>query len=334
MQRHVHRTITTCFLIAMMCYTTAHAQQIINISAGSNFYISNGTTVSFDSLVLTPSAGYNISGSNSITRSSSLTNTSPNTFVTRTYRPATALTAYSGSIGVYYQSSQLNSLNASQLQLNIYGAGDWSNYTSTTGSNFATASGLSNVSIGEVALASSLSPLPVRWQSVTIRQVNSLNEISFTTTGEQFCKQFTVQRSTDGRQWSDASGSIAPNNTPGSHTYRWIDSAVYTGIVHYRICQQSVDNAFSYSISVIARQSSTTSLTIFPNPAVDRLYIATGKTIAGVLVYNNIGQVQLNNTGIMAASHSLNVHPLPKGRYTVLVTFADGSTGTHAFIKQ
>jgi hypothetical protein len=333
MQRRLRLTLMACFIIALY-HLPASAQQIINISAGSNFYISNGTTVSFDSLVLTPSAGYNITGSNSITRSSSLTNTSPNTFVTRTYRPATALTAYSGSITLYYRTSELNALNASQLQLNIYGAGDWSNYTSSTGSNFATASGLSNVSIGEVALASSLSPLPVRWQSVTIRQVNGFNEISFTTTGEQFCKQYTVQRSTDGRQWSNASGNIAPYNTPGSHTYRWTDSAVYTSIVHYRICQQSVDNAFSYSISVIARQSSTTSLAIFPNPAVDRLYIATGKTIAGVLVYNNIGQVQLNITGIMAGGYSMNVHPLPKGRYTVLVTFADGSTGTHAFIKQ
>jgi type IX secretion system substrate protein len=324
MQRHVLRTITACVLIALY-FAPIKAQPIITVSSGSNFYISNGTTVSFDSLVLTPSAAYNITGTNSISRSTSITHTSPSAFVQRTFKPASPLNNYSGAIRIYYRTGELNALNASQLQINIYGASTWNNYTSTTGANYANVSGLSNITLGEIALASSLNPLPLQWLSINIRTVNEHNQVNWSTSDEVNCKHFIVQKSSDGRTWTDASHHIAANNTP--------DAANESGIVYYRIKQQSADNTSSYSIAIVARQNRTGAVVLYPNPATERLFIDAPKNIAVMRVYNQAGQIQLQEAGIIKPQHSMNVFPLPKGRYTVMITYTDGTGSTQSFIR-
>lgn len=75
-----------------------------------------------------------------------------------------------------------------------------------------------------------------------------------------------VERSEDGIHFS-AIGNVAAYNTLGRHRYSLADVQPLKGISYYRLKQTGLDGGFVYSnIIVINRNSSETSITVFPNP--------------------------------------------------------------------
>jgi hypothetical protein len=328
--------LTHCFLPLLIFTLQLSAQNIVTVSSGTNFYISSGTTVSFDSLVFTPSAAMNIAGANSITRSTTLVHSSPDPFVSRTFHFASTFGSYSGTITEYYATSELGIISQSQALVAVFGASNWSDYTSTTGSDFATAAGLSNISLNEIVLGSSLTPLAITTINVNAIPENNFNNISWTTTNESAAKTFFVQKSSDAIHWANVSQPISANDSLQSNNYSWNDHATSASIIYYRILQINKDDESVYSSIVTLKNSNDAQLVIFPNPVSSILFINSGnaKMITSVNLFSNDGKQISLAQNLNTTNCNLNTSSLLKGAYLISIIFADGTTTTKSFIKQ
>ena len=311
------------------------SQPVFSITGSSNFYISAGQTVSLDSLVLTPSAAYNMTSNNLLTHNSTLTHSSSTPSINLDYSFSTTLTGYSGAITVYYLTSELNSLSPATLQINAYGTG-WTNYAGTVGTNFAMVSGLTNISFKELSLASSSAPLPLVWLSVTATRQSGGVSVQWTTADESNVKDFQVQKSADGVVWSDPSAPQQALNTPGPNVYNWLDPSLQMGTQFYRILQTDDDGALTYSTIVVIGMAAGNAVQIYPNPVTSVLVVeatATGPGLTSVRIHDEQGRVVLQALTGGLRQYQANISGLARGFYTVVVDFADGSSVARTFVK-
>ncbi|HEY4147284.1 MAG TPA: T9SS type A sorting domain-containing protein [Chitinophagaceae bacterium] len=332
------RRITLLLFLTALRPACSFSQTIFSITGGSNFYIPSAQVVSLDSLVLTPSANYNITGSTVLTHNTSLTHSSSNLSINRAYSLSGTLSAYSGSIAVYYLSSELNTLSPSTLQVNAYST-HWTNYTSTNGTNMTTASGLSNISFNEVSLASSAAALPLSWLSASARRQGNTVEITWWTANEMNCKNYQVQKSGNGTDWVDAVGAIAAMNSAGPNKYVLADSFATTALCYYRIAESDIDDRYNYSgiMVVQAINGNENILITYPNPVTDVLTIATGNSgaeLKTIRISDAQGQIVFIANVAATRQYRAAIGQLATGLYTVLVSYSDGSTASRGFIKQ
>ncbi len=313
------------------------SQSFFYVSSGSNLFIGSGQTVSMDSLVFVPSAGYNITGLTSVAHNTTITNPSSNPYISRVYLFNGTLPAFSGSVSVYYQTSELNSLTPATLQVNAFGTTAWTSYVSTTGANFATASGLSAVTLTEITLASAALPLPLKWLSVNAFDNNGMNEVTWTTADEANCKNFQVYKSTDGSSWSAAGFPVAARNTEGPNDYSWNDSSITSGISYYRVRQSDYDNNYSYSSIVTVKSSGIFSVVIYPNPASSALSVAINNSslhFKQLRIYDGSGRLVRQETGGEDSHYLFNISGLASGAYQLMINLSDGTVSTKSFFKQ
>src|SRR5580704_3098200 len=284
--------LTHCFLPLLIFTLQLSAQNIVTISSGTDFYISTGTAVSFDSLVFTPSAAMDITGANSITKSATLVHSSPDPFVSRTFHFASTFNSYSGTITEYYMTSELGILTQSQTLVAVFGTSNWNDYTSTNGSNFATATSLSNISLNEIVLGSSLTPLAITTISVNAIPENNFNNIAWTTNNESAAKTFFVQKSNDAVHWTNVSQSISANDNSQTNNYSWNDYATSASIIYYRILQINKDDENVYSSIVTLKNGNDAQLVIFPNPVSSILFInsVNAQMITSVNLFSSDGK--------------------------------------------
>ncbi len=323
--------------VFLLTYPCVYSQGFFYVSSGSNLFISTGQALSMDSLVLVPSSGYNITGLNSVAHNTTITHPSSNPYISRVYLFVNTLPPYSGSVSIYYQTAELNSLNPSLLQVNAYGTGPWTNYVSTTGTNFATASGLSAVSLTEITLASSTAPLPLKWLSINAANVNGTNEVSWTTAEETNCKNYQVYKSLDDISWKEAGYPVAAFNTEGPNKYNWKDSATTAGISYYRIRESDLDNNYSYSVIVEVKSSGIFSIAIYPNPAGGALSVTINNSslyFKQLRIYDASGRLVSLETAPNASQYLINTSALAQGTYQLVINLSDGTTYTKTFFKQ
>jgi len=138
-----------------------------------DFYTTSGTSVSLSAndifhvngITLTPSSSFSLDGI-SITKNSSINNVvgTSATAASRFYLFSGNTNSFSGTIKVDYEDSELNGLNESSLEVNVYNGTGCTNVTSSTNdvsNNYVTSNSISGSSLKEIGLASSTTPLPV-----------------------------------------------------------------------------------------------------------------------------------------------------------------------------
>ncbi len=95
-----------------------------------------------------------------------------------------------------------------------------------------------------------------------------------------------------------------------------IDTVTY----HITICP---DSTLCTEFSAVAPQNSFATLTIFPNPANEKI-IVHSEEIQSVQIVNLIGQVIINEQFALTNEVTLNIALLPKGIYFIRVLTAEG----------
>lgn len=202
------KILKTIRVLAMfLTFASLHASgQGLHVSNGTSLFIKSGTTVSAGGLVLIPDADYSIAGVNTLTRTTTVTNPNPNTTIGRVYRFTPAAPAFSGSVGIRFLDAELNNLAKNNLTLNIFDGTNWNNQanvTRTENGNLVTASGLSNVILGELTLTAG-----------TITPDLTLNPASFCTDDNN---SYALGATPAGGVWS---GSGVVQNADGTYSFR------------------------------------------------------------------------------------------------------------------
>ncbi|MET0462417.1 MAG: GEVED domain-containing protein [Chitinophagaceae bacterium] len=171
----------------------------------------------------------------------------------------------------------------------------------------------------------SMGVLPVNFVNLNAWPSGSQNKVSWKVANQENLKQYIVERSADGRSFSDA-GSLAATS---GENYNWTDILPFAGKSYYRI--RSVDNDGKKLLSAtveVDRAEKNSSITVFPTQIKDDQFTLRLQNVpAGnyqLQLFNNTGQQVYAET----VRHSFGTTAqtvyipagLPKAIYRVSVT--------------
>lgn len=112
-----------------------------------------------------------------------------------------------------------------------------------------------------------LSPVPVSFVSVNAYLTGAAVKVDWKVAGENGIRQYVVERSADGRNFTAAGNVAATGNNRSDVTYSWIDATPLSGSNFYRIKSVDVNGVVKYTYIVkVLMGSITPSFTIAPNP--------------------------------------------------------------------
>jgi autotransporter-associated beta strand protein len=199
---------------------------------------------------------------------------------------------------------------------------------------YATAPGFTSFSPFIVANASAT--LPVRLLSFEASRKNKEVMLQWKTSDEVNVKHYTVERSTDGHNFTPIGSANAVGGQAANHTYNMMDAQPLPGVVYYRLKITDKDGSFRYSQTLAFRfGSSGQLLTVYPNPARDILLVShAANTAASVLLLFDASGKKLASIPVAAGSSQtqIKVGTLAAGLYTLLMN--DGTNEIARFMKE
>ena len=183
---------------------------------------------------------------------------------------------------------------------------------------------------GGFFIKTQLTPLPLQLLSFNGSGQSGYNLLQWTTTQEINTKYFELESHTGQGSFTTIATIDAVGNGSGIYSYR--DTKNYNATnVYYRLKMVDRDGHFTYSQTISLGSNDNVTVTVYPNPATDVLYISTGNSLlqSNAALYDASGRL-LQNILITTSSQPINVRQLNSGLY--FLKLADGSVGK--FIKK
>lgn len=171
--------------------------------------------------------------------------------------------------------------------------------------------------------------LPVSFTTVDAHSKKNGINVVWETANEANTRQYVVEKSADGRNFTKLSGNIPAGNSK----YEWLDEQPLQGVNYYRVKSIENNGRSQYSNIVKAmygKQAAT--ITVFPNPVADgniTLYFNQQQNGSYfVKLFNTAGQLvqteKLQSTGNGNTTIAMG-NNLPHGNYILEVTRPDSS---------
>lgn len=113
-------------------------------------------------------------------------------------------------------------------------------------------------------------------------------ELQWETASESQNRGFTIQRSFDGRAWSDIGFEAGAGSISYSKSYNWIDQRPEKGANYYRLLQEDYDGTQSYTNIIYLDWGRKTTLEVFPNPVVSTCMLEWEDEIPESVILNDI----------------------------------------------
>lgn len=169
---------------------------------------------------------------------------------------------------------------------------------------------------------------------------NNAVEISWKTFPEPTQYLYVVQHSTDQQHWDAITTVMGKQNASGLNEYSAVDQTPANGTNFYRIKRASANgvDAFSEIRSIDMNISEAESVSIFPNPATDVLYVRNAikyDTDVTVSVVSTNGRVLATVIIPQGTTQQLDLPmaDLPQGLYLVRVNFGNKDIKTLKITK-
>lgn len=167
--------------------------------------------------------------------------------------------------------------------------------------------------------------LPVKWGSFTATKQGSSALLKWTTVSENNADKFIVERSTDGRSFTQVGNTVKASNNSNGGSYSLTDVKPINGKNIYRIKQIDFDGKYDYStIQSLTFSDLKPVITMSPNPAKDFVNIkAEGNTkTLSIQIINAGGQVVGSYT-MTGENTSINIASLANGVYGLVINGED-----------
>jgi hypothetical protein len=149
-------------------------------------------------------------------------------------------------------------------------------------------------------------------------------EVSWQTANELNVKNYTIEKSSDGSNFTAVFTTTATGNNQLSTQYSWIDATAFAGKNFYRIKSTDVDGSIKYSeIVLLVSKKTKPTITVFPNPIINNQVnvqlLAVIKGNYHFTIYNSAGQGVSTGTLNVNSSNDKLIINLPstvtKGKY-------------------
>lgn len=177
--------------------------------------------------------------------------------------------------------------------------------------------------------------LPVTLSAFSAGEIETGILLKWTTVSEEDNKAFEIQRSTNGKSWTNI-GSVAPLTSNGSSNtvqhYSFIDNNPFNGQNYYRLKQVDLDNSFAYStIRTVWAGKNLQKINLYPNPASSRLNIAGLKGGESVRIFDIMGRLVYQKEGVRP-DFQVPISGLSEGLYSAQIFSKDGGIYVLKFI--
>ncbi|MGG9971132.1 T9SS type A sorting domain-containing protein [Ferruginibacter sp. SUN002] len=177
--------------------------------------------------------------------------------------------------------------------------------------------------------------LPVKFNNVNAVFNNNAGKISWGVADQTNVKQYEVEKSIDGTNFSYLT-TIANTSL---NNYSAIDNALHDGVNYYRIKVINNDGRYSYStIVTLALKGNVGSVRVFPNPVQDRLFVwmPDNTKAENIIIMDAVGKKIMQKAVVGNATNvaDIDVRNLPKGVYRIQVTTDKNVTTNLSFIKK
>ena len=198
----------------------------------------------------------------------------------------------------------------------------------TTGSGSSTAGmRMNSIWFKQFDLSPQPSILPVKLIDFTAKYDKNKVILNWSTAEEKQFSHFVIERSTDGKNFSDAALLFTEGTSENKKDYSYTDANLANkgGLLYYRLRMVDIDKNTSYSavrIIRLADEKATLTLTSYPNPVVSDLRVTIpanwqGKKIYFELVNGNGQTVKIQKNAIASQTETITVSSLGRGIYFV-----------------
>ncbi|MBX3242386.1 MAG: T9SS type A sorting domain-containing protein [Chitinophagaceae bacterium] len=338
LKKHASKRLPGLVLVLAVLTQSSTGQTIISISSGTDLYISPGTTFTPGGLSLIPSSGFTISGLD-IERSTTVANTLPTVYVSDVYRFSNSSNPFDGIIRFAYSDAALNGLDESTLAVAVYDDSEWqkeviASYDVTD--NYVITAPVAGRILNELTLTDAFATLPLHWGTVSAMRRENQFIVEWETSQEQDVSHFTVERSSDARDWITALASVPARNMPSVQRYSVTDTVYTPHRVYYRIRQHDLNGRYSYSaVATVAARKGERQVLVYPNPVGHSFSVRSMQT-AG----NGIRLLQLFDArGGLVRTWTVpmpeyDISNLPAAVYYLHVQTTDNQVSNFRIIKQ
>lgn len=168
-------------------------------------------------------------------------------------------------------------------------------------------------------------PLPIELMSFNVQNNDCSVLINWATASERNNKQFKVYRSKDGDKWELVGTIDGAGNSSTIHTYQMVDNQVSNDVYYYHLKQVDYNgNAESFNPKSVTVSGCTNYLTIYPNPATDKIAVVMSieqlKGRGNLSLVNVSGAIVLQQSIDLAQEQQqfeINTSELSSGVYLV-----------------
>ena len=185
-------------------------------------------------------------------------------------------------------------------------------------------------------------PVTLQYFTANLNNSGAVN-VDWTTATQSNVSHFVVQRSLDGRNFSDAGVVFPEGNSSSAVNYNFTDKtgSVKSNAIFYRLCSIDLDGRSQYSGIITVRMPNTIasgiSIITYPNPSSNQLRVTIpaawqNKNVTYEL-YNVYGQLSKSiEEQSSPATQTMNVRQLPTGMY-ILKVLCQGQSFMQKVIK-
>ncbi|HWI91941.1 MAG TPA: T9SS type A sorting domain-containing protein [Flavisolibacter sp.] len=175
--------------------------------------------------------------------------------------------------------------------------------------------------------------LPVKFQSLDARPVNSTVSLKWNVATEENLSGYSIERSTDGRSFSQ----IAFVGASGQSDYSFVDGKP-TATAYYRIKSVDLNGRIGYStVALVKSGKSTIVLKAFPSPVIKSVSIQHPTATAGTSISVSSADGRVMKTIIPAAGMQqteIDLSGAKAGLYLVRYNSGSGESETLKVLKQ
>lgn len=159
--------------------------------------------------------------------------------------------------------------------------------------------------------------LPLNWKKFEGIKSGSNVVLNWETTNEQNTRDFLIQRSETGLNWSTLGTVMASGNSTIVRSYQYVDKHPLKAN-YYRLVQRDFDEKSTLSkIISVMFSDALSSVSIYPNPVTNGHITIVLPTESVVSIYSTSGHLVLSKN-LQQGTHALDLGSVPKGVYHVI----------------
>ena len=199
--------------------------------------------------------------------------------------------------------------------------------------------------IGQVTINFADISLPVELVSFSAVLNTDAIDLKWTTASEKNVSHFSIEKSLDGQNYSEAGIVFAYGNSSETLKYSFTDKNINTvkaGTIYYRLRSVDIDGSYEYSvirmITIGNQNRQSLSIQTYPNPVINDLRITIpsgwqGKKVVYELINSNGQTATKTIAGTAGQTESISVNSLAPGLYIVRA-ICGGAVAQQKIIKK